>query len=235
MSRLTRLIVFVIFIIAAPLAAHADEGEFPIMADDGSIVANHRMPVALEGRIEKLPGVTVLGNPHGKVTLAEFYDLNCPYCRKASGEIDRLLRSDPQLRLVLVPFPVLGIPSIQAGKVELAVQQSPTPRQFYEFYRKAMASRGVMEGNRALAIAKDLGLDTKKVLAVANKAIARRYHDRACPARRRAENPGDAGICHRRRRHRRLSRCEVARAHRRFGRALRRRGVRKLTGFSQAA
>ena len=55
---------------------------------------------------------------------------------------------------MLVPFPVLGIPSIQAGKVELAVLRLTPPQKFYEFYRKAMASRGVMDGNRAFAIAK---------------------------------------------------------------------------------
>jgi protein-disulfide isomerase len=168
MFRLPRFFVLALFVLVVPFA-HADEGEYPIKADDGSIVANHRMPAALEGRIEKLPGVTVLGNPRGKVMLAEFYDLNCPYCRKAAADIDRLLRSVPQLRLVLVPFPVLGIPSIQAGKVELAVQRLASPPQFYEFYSKALASRGVMDGNRAFAIAKAIGLDLQRVSAIANE------------------------------------------------------------------
>jgi protein-disulfide isomerase len=168
MSRLSCLFVVALLVLATPIA-HADQGWYPIKADDGSIVANHRMPAELKARIEKLPGVTVLGNPHGKVTLAEFYDLNCPYCRKAAGEIDQLLRSAPELRLVLVPFPVLGISSIQAGKVELAVRQLATPQQFYQFYRKAMASRGVMDGTRALAIAKELGFDLKQVIKIANE------------------------------------------------------------------
>jgi len=168
MPHLPRLFVLAVLVFAAPLV-HADEGAYPIKADDGSIIANHRMPAALQGRIEKLTGVTVVGNPHGEVTLNEFYDLNCPYCRAASGEIDKSLRGIPQLRLVLVPFPVLGIPSIQAGKVELAVQRLASPRQFYEFYRKAMASRGVMDGNRAFAIAKAIGLDLKRVSAIANE------------------------------------------------------------------
>ena len=151
-----------------PLAARADEGWYPIKADDGTTIANHRVPVELESQIEKLPGVVVLGNPRGEVTLNEFYDLNCPYCRKAAADIEKLLRTDKELRLVLVPFPVLGIPSIQAGKVELAVQQQATPQQFYEFYRKAMASRGVMDGNRAFAIAQAIGLDDAKVAKAAN-------------------------------------------------------------------
>jgi protein-disulfide isomerase len=168
MPHIPRLFVLAAFVFAAPFAS-ADEGWYPLHADDGTIIANHRMPVDLESRIERLPGVVVVGNPRGKVTLNEFYDLNCPFCRKASGEIDKLLRSVPELRLVLVPFPVLGIPSIQAGKVELAVQLLASPQKFYEFYRQAMARRGVMDGNRAFAIAKAIGLDLKRVSAIANE------------------------------------------------------------------
>jgi protein-disulfide isomerase len=168
MSPLPRLFVLAVLVFAAPFA-RADEGEYPIKADDGTVIANHRMPAELEGQIEKLPAVVVVGNPHGKVTLNEFYDLNCPYCRKAAADIDRLLHSVPQLRLVLVPFPVLGIPSIQAGKVELAVQRLASPPQFYEFYSKALASRGVMDGNRAFAIAKAIDLDLQRVSAIANE------------------------------------------------------------------
>jgi protein-disulfide isomerase len=168
MPRLARLIVCIFVIVLLPLAARADEGWYPIKADDGTVIANHRVPVEIESQIEKLPGVVVLGNPRGEVTLNEFYDLNCPYCRKASSEIEKLLRTVKELRLVLVPFPVLGIPSIQAGKVELAVLRLTPPKKFYEFYRKAMATRGVMDGNRAMAIAKAIGLDEKKVEKAAN-------------------------------------------------------------------
>jgi protein-disulfide isomerase len=168
MPHIPRLFILAAFVFAAPIAS-ADEGRYPIKADDGTIITNHQVRPEIERRIERLPGVVVVGNPRGRVTLNEFYDLNCPFCRKASGEIDKLLRSVSELRLVLVPFPVLGIPSIQAGKVELAVQRLASPQKFYEFYRQAMARRGVMDGNRALAIAKAIGLDLKPVSAVANE------------------------------------------------------------------
>ncbi len=169
MARLFRVIACLLVIVLLPLAARADEGSYyPVKADDGTVIANHRVPVEIESLIEKLPGVVVLGNPRGEITLNEFYDLNCPYCRKASVEIEKLLRTVKELRLVLVPFPVLGIPSIQAGKVELAVLQQATPQQFYEFYRKAMASRGVMDGKRAFAIAQTISLDDKKVAKAAS-------------------------------------------------------------------
>jgi protein-disulfide isomerase len=170
MSRLTRLLLAASLVFMAPLAARADvSGFYPLKADDGDNIANHRVPVELEKRIDKLPGVVIVGNPHGKVTLAEFYDVNCPYCRKASADIDALLRSQPELRLVLVPFPVLGIPSIQGARVELAVARLASPKKFYAFHRKLDSMRGVVDGNRALAAAKDIGLDAAKVLKVANE------------------------------------------------------------------
>ena len=60
----------------------------------------------------------VVGYLSGKKMLTEFYDLNCPDRRIASAD---MIEHDPQLRLVLVPYPVLGIPSIEAGRVEFAV------------------------------------------------------------------------------------------------------------------
>ena len=169
MSRLLRLIAAFLLTLAIPMAALADEGAYPIKADDGTIIANHRLPAELESRIEKLPGVVVAGNPRGKVTLVEFYDLNCPYCRKASSDIAELVHSNSELRLVLVPFPVLGIQSIQGSRVELAVAALVPPAKFYEFHRQLYAGRGMIDGNRALAAAKAIGLDVAKVTKIADE------------------------------------------------------------------
>jgi len=169
MSILVRLIVLIGVVAATTFAAAADEGFYPIRADDGSIIANHRVPAELESRIEKLPGIVVVGNPRGTITLNEFYDLNCPYCRRAFSDVDSLLKSHKELRLVLVPFPVLGIPSIQASRVELAVGESAPPQKFYEFLRQIYSGRGVIDGNRALAAAKAIGLDVAELLKIANQ------------------------------------------------------------------
>jgi protein-disulfide isomerase len=140
--------------------------ELPLTADNGDRLANHT--VKLPGPIDALPGVVVAANPNGKITLVEFYDLNCPYCRAASTDIADMIGRDPQLRLVLVPFPVLGIPSIQAGRIELAVAKLGTPKQFYAFHHKIYAQRGPVDGNRAFDIARGLGLDAKKLIEVGN-------------------------------------------------------------------
>ena len=140
--------------------------DYPLVGDEGQRVPNHK--VRLLGPIDRLPGVVVVGNRAGKKTLTEFYDLNCPYCRVASADIADMLEHDPQLRLVLVPYPVLGIPSIEAGRVELAVAKLGTPEQFYAFQRQIFSQRGTADGQRALAVARGLGLDDVALTKLGN-------------------------------------------------------------------
>ncbi len=166
---LARLIISALLLVLALLAARAEQGAHPIKADDGEIIANHDVSADLEARIGKLPGIVFAGNPNGKVTLNEFYDVNCPYCRQASADIDALLQANRELRLVLVPYPVLGVPSIQGTRVELAVARLVPASTFYKFHRLLDQSRGVVDGNRALAAAKEIGLDPAKVLPIANE------------------------------------------------------------------
>ena len=166
MSFAARLLA--VALLAAPLAVQADEGYYPIKADDGTIIANHRVPVEIESQIEKLPGIVSVGNPHGDVTLVEFYDVNCPFCRAASADIDAMLQTNKELHLILVPFPVLGIPSIQGTRVELAVAKLTSPQNFYKFHRMLDTSRGTIDGSRAMAAAQAVGLDAQKVLKAAN-------------------------------------------------------------------
>ena len=177
--------------------------EYPLTGDDGQRVANHS--VKLLGPIDRLPGVVTVGNPNGKTTLVEFYDLNCPYCRIASADISDMVDLDRDLKLVLVPFPVLGIPSITASRVELAVAKLGTPAQFYAFHHKVYAQRGTTDGARALQIAAGLGFDVKQL----DRGRRRRRHHRddegPRAARQLPRSRRDPGLHHRRRRHPRLS------------------------------
>lgn len=133
--------------------------QYPLLNDDGQRLPNHS--VKLAAPIDTLPGVVVAANPTGTTTLVEFYDLNCPYCRIASADIADMVGVDPQLRLVLVPFPVLGVASIAASRVELAVAKLGTPQQFYDFHQKIYARRGVTDGLQALEVARGLGFDVQ--------------------------------------------------------------------------
>lgn len=153
---------------AAPAYAQGLPAELPLLAEDGRRVANHRIAPEQAAAAERLPGAVVAANPDGDVTLVEFYDLNCPHCRRASADIDALLQSDRKLRLVLVPFPVLGIPSILAGRVEIAVSKMVQPPDFYRYHRAIYAGRGVIDGQRALSVASGFKLDPQKLLDAAN-------------------------------------------------------------------
>lgn len=143
--------------------------EFPIATEDGRTLANHTLPADAAARVNALPVKVVVGNPKGDVTLVEFYDLNCPYCRKAATDISDLLKADAGLRLVLVPYPVLGIASIQAGRVEFALAKLATPKQFHDFHLAIYAGRGTVDGERALAVAKRLGFGADKLIPLANQ------------------------------------------------------------------
>jgi protein-disulfide isomerase len=167
-SKIHILLALLVLIFPAAATAQNLKYDFKIAGPDGSPVANHRVPADQAAAVAKLPGAVVVGNPNGDITLAEFYDLNCPYCRRASADVDALLRSDKNLKVILVPFPVLGVPSIQAGRVELAVRKLSDPKTFYAFHRKIYEGRGVIDGNRALAVANDLKIDQQKILAAAN-------------------------------------------------------------------
>jgi protein-disulfide isomerase len=154
---------------AANAQAQSESSWYPLKADDGSDVVNYRVPVELESQIEELPGIVTVGNPHGDVTLVEFYDLNCPFCRKAAPDLAALVKADDELKLVLVPFPVLGVPSIQAGRVELALARLATPPQFYEFHHRIYAGRGVVDGARTLAVAKQMGFPIDRLTKAADE------------------------------------------------------------------
>jgi protein-disulfide isomerase len=168
MNRTLFLLALLALVPASALAQQGAKPAIEIMADDGRPVSNHRIAAELKGSAEKLPGAVVAGNPRGDVTLVEFYDLNCPYCRRASGDLDAMIEADKKLKLVLVPFPVLGVQSILAGRVELAVAKTASPEQFYSFHRKIYEGRGVIDGQRALSVVRDLKLDEQKILGLAD-------------------------------------------------------------------
>jgi protein-disulfide isomerase len=105
----------------------------------------------------------VLGNPKGDVTLVEFFDYNCGYCKKALADKVKLLDSDKNLRIILKEFPVLGQGSVEASQVAAAARDLLKPEKMLEFHRTLLSSRGSVGRDRALEVAKEMGLDTAKI------------------------------------------------------------------------
>ena len=77
-------------------------------------------------------GAVVLGNPNGDVTLVEFMDYHCGYCKKMSAGIDQLILSDPQLRVLVKQLPILGAESIAAAQLMLSVGQGATAQKVHQ-------------------------------------------------------------------------------------------------------
>ena len=105
----------------------------------------------------------VVGNPSGDVTLVEFFDYNCGYCKRALSDMRTLAKADPKLRIVLKDFPVLGPESLAASKIALAVKQQIQGDKLFEYHARLLESRGTVTGERALALAKEMGLDTARL------------------------------------------------------------------------
>ena len=106
----------------------------------------------------------MLGNPNGNVTFVEFFDYNCGYCKRAMDDMLTLLKDDPKLKVVLKEFPVLGPGSVEAAQVAIAVHmQDKTGKKYLEFHQKLLTGRGEANKARALAVAKDIGLDMARL------------------------------------------------------------------------
>ena len=104
----------------------------------------------------------VVGNPDGEVTLVEFFDYNCGYCKRAHADMKRLLEEDPNLKIILKEFPVLGEGSVEAAHVSAAVNIA-APDRYIEFHDALLLGPGRINGDRALAVAEEIGLDMDKI------------------------------------------------------------------------
>jgi len=108
------------------------------------------------------PHGVVLGNKDGDVTFVEFFDYNCGYCKRAMADMLDLLKSDPKLKIVLKEFPVLSEGSVEAAKVAVAVRMQD-PKKYLDFHTRLLGGRGPVDKARALAAAKDVGLDVARI------------------------------------------------------------------------
>lgn len=108
------------------------------------------------------PRDVVIGNPKGNVTLVEFYDYNCGYCKRAVNDVAALLKSDPNLRVVLKQLPILSEGSVEAARVGVAVRMQD-PSKYWAFHTALMSARGEANAAQALAAAQNAGLDIERI------------------------------------------------------------------------
>ena len=106
----------------------------------------------------------VVGNAQGDVTLVEFFDYNCGYCKRALTDLTDLMKDDSKLRVVLKEFPVLGPGSQEAAQVAIAARmQDKSGKKYFDFHQRLLSGRGQADRARALAAAKEAGFDMAKL------------------------------------------------------------------------
>ncbi len=122
-----------------------------------------RAKVAIDANRDKLindPDSPVMGNPKGDVTVVEFFDYQCPYCKKMTAPLNDAMAKDGKLRVVFKEWPVLGPESLIAAKASLASQKQG---KYKEFHNALMDTKGRLNESMIMSIAEKTGLDTKRL------------------------------------------------------------------------
>lgn len=112
---------------------------------------------SMKDQIFNDPQNAVVGNPKGDVTLVEYFDYNCPYCKAAVPDMEKLIASDPNLRVVYKEFPILSQESLQAARIAAAVALAGG--DYEAFHSKLFAIDGKLGKEQALKAVAAIGLD----------------------------------------------------------------------------
>lgn len=122
-----------------------------------------RLKVALASNAKDLfkrSSAPIAGNPQGDITVVEFFDYNCGYCRKAFGDMAKLIEQDKKIKLVLKELPILSKGSEDASKVALAAKLQG---KYWEAHRALLTVRGELNETTALKAVEKIGLDMAKL------------------------------------------------------------------------
>ncbi|HKX08592.1 MAG TPA: DsbA family protein [Stellaceae bacterium] len=122
------------------------------------------------------------GNPAGDVTIVEFFDYRCPYCKQVEPSLEALLKEDPRIRVVYKEFPILGPESLIASRVSLAALKQ-SPQKYARLHTALMNLKGELSPDVILKTAESVGLDVTKIKADMNgrdiEALIKRNYDLA--------------------------------------------------------
>lgn len=127
--------------------------------------AEAEVQAIIKGRADELfrdVDSPVAGNPNGDITLVEFFDYNCPYCRQMVPVMMQAETADPQLRVVYKEFPILGPNSTFAAKASLAAHKQG---KYVAFHRALYQVRGNVDPSKVIEVAATVGLDVDRLKA----------------------------------------------------------------------
>ncbi|MFL2771617.1 MAG: DsbA family protein [Rhodospirillaceae bacterium] len=187
-SRIKELIFFLFLIIS--YSASAQEGAFSpaerdrikeitreyilenpgIIAEAITLLQTQQKDAQLERQKERIkslaselrnpPEETIIGNPDGKVTVVEFFDYNCGYCKSMFDTVLQTVQQNDELRIVLIEFPILGPNSVTASKAALAAREQ---NLYGPFHQALMSHRGSLNESVIMTLARGVGLNTSKL------------------------------------------------------------------------
>ncbi len=138
------------------------------------------------------PNSWITGNPQGDITVVEFIDYRCSYCRRAHDEDAALLKADTNVRLIVKEFPILGEDSVTSSRFAIAVRQLSGDAAYEKAHEALIKMTGPMNPPRLLDLAAEIGVDGEAVLArmaapevtaviAANRALGERLQINGTP------------------------------------------------------
>ena len=162
------------------------------------------MVVAFRDQLEESPHSPIMGNPDGDVTLVEFFDYQCGYCKRMLDRVFQVAEDDGNLRIVFKEFPILGPQSTAAARAALASREQGL---YLEFHNALMGFQGQLSDDVIFGLAREVGLDVGRLQAdmeseavsaeiAANLELARALDIRGTPAFVIGDNvvPGAVGL-----------------------------------------
>ncbi len=131
-------------------------------AEQEKAAAEKQAQAIVERRDEltRAPDAPVLGNPDGNVTVVEFFDYRCPYCKTVAHTFIDLFEKDGNVRFVMKEFPILGEDSVFAAKAALAAHMQG---KYREFHIALMDFKGKVTGADVRRLAADVGIDVARL------------------------------------------------------------------------
>ncbi|WP_339112331.1 DsbA family protein [Thioclava sp. GXIMD2076] len=131
---------------------------------------DQQMIAANEDDLLNDPNSWVGGNPDGDVTIVEFMDYRCGYCKKAYPEVNSLLKSDGNIRFIVKEFPILGDASVKAARFAIATKQVAGDAAYEKVHDALMRLRGDITDESLSALAKQLDLDGEAIQKATNSS-----------------------------------------------------------------
>lgn len=112
--------------------------------------------------IYKDPDSYVGGNPNGDITIVEFFDYQCGYCKRSFAPLINGIKEDGNIRLILKEFPILGPTSVTAARAAMAASRQG---KYFDMHKALYEHKGSLTDAGIIKIASEIGLDVKKLAA----------------------------------------------------------------------